>query len=429
MKGSIQVETQTHIPFYKHLYIQVIIAISTGIILGHFSPQIGTQMKPLGDIFIKITKMLIAPVIFLTVSTGIARMKDMRGIGRIFWKAMALFFVCSMLALVIGLIVANIAQPGAGMNINVDSLDSTSILKEQGILSHHTTSLTGFLTEIIPDTMLTSLTSGNILQTLFIALLFGISLSLCGEKSSLIVKCLEQINFPIFKMVSIVMRLAPLGAFGAMAFTIGKYGLSSVSHLIFLVACLYFTSAVFILIILGSLARFYNFSVIKLIIFLKEEILLVLSTSSSESALPGLMKKMEEVGCDRSVVSMVVPTGYSFNLDGSNIYITLAALFIAQATNVHLSLEDQLFFLMVAMVSSKGAAGVTGAAFITLAATISLFPALPIAGMSLILGIDRFMSECRSVTNFIGNAVITVVVSQWEKKLDPKALREHIGIK
>ncbi len=425
MKESVQVHGDIRPPLYKILYIQVLVAIFSGMALGHFVPQIGVQMQPLGDIFVKTTKMLITPVIFLTVSTGIARMKDMKVIGQIFWKAMFLFFVFSMFALVIGLIVGNIAKPGIGMNVDLKSLNTESIAH---IKSSHAKSFIGFMQDMIPDTALSALTSGNILQTLIVALLFGISLSLVGEKSDTIRKCLEEINFPVFRMVSIVMRIAPLGAFGAMSFTIGKYGLSSISNLIFLVFCLYATSAFFILGVLGILARFCRFSIIKLIIFLKEEVLLVLSTSSSESALPGLMKKMEEAGCHRSIVSMVVPTGYSFNLDGSNIYITLATLFISQATNVPLSLTDQLSLLLIAMVSSKGAAGVTGYAFITLAATITLVPSLPIAGMTLILGVDRFMSECRSVTNFIGNAVMTVVVSRWEKKLDPKLFNKYIGI-
>ncbi|AKK19941.1 C4-dicarboxylate transporter DctA [Candidatus Liberibacter africanus] len=426
MKESIQLHGGNRPPLYKILYIQVIIAISAGIALGHFAPQIGAQMQPLSDIFIKITRMLITPVIFLTVSTGIARMKDMKVIGRIFWKSMLLFFIFSMLALIIGLIVGNIAKPGVGMNVDLNSISTASIAHIQQAEKKHFIS---FIKEIIPETAVSALTSGNILQTLTVALLFGIALSLVGEKSNTVKKFLEEINFPVFKMVSIVMKIAPLGAFGAMSFTIGKYGLSSVYNLIFLVSCLYFTSAFFILVVLGLLARFCNFSVIKLIMFLKEEILLVLSTSSSESALPGLMKKMEDAGCHRSIVSMVVPTGYSFNLDGSNIYLTLAILFIAQATNVPISIQDQLGILLIAMLSSKGAAGVTGSAFITLAATITLVPSLPITGITLILGVDRFMSECRSVTNFIGNAVMTVVISRWENKLDLNLFRKYLGNK
>ncbi|MBY7649230.1 MAG: C4-dicarboxylate transporter DctA [Candidatus Liberibacter europaeus] len=427
MNESIQIHGEARPRLYKYLYVQVVVSIVIGILLGHFFPHIGIKMQPLGEMFIKTTKMLITPVIFLTVTTGIARMKSMRGIGRIFWKAMFMFSICSILALVIGLVVANIAKPGIGMNVDVASLNTENLPSH--IKSASAQSFSSFVKEIIPDTAVSSLTSGNILQTLFVALLFGVSLSIVGEKSAVVSNLLEAINFPIFKMVSIVMRLAPLGAFGSMAFTIGKYGLSSISNLMFLVVCLYATSAFFIFIVMGFVARLYNFSVIKLIVFLKEEILLVLSTSSSESALPGLMKKMEEAGCHRSVVSIAVPTGYSFNLDGTNIYITLAALFIAQATNISLSLEDQLSLLLIAIISSKGAAGVTGAAFVTLAATISLFPTLPIGGMTLILGVDRFLSECRSVTNFIGNAVITVAVSQWEGKLDMKEFNKHIGLK
>ncbi|MEG8098669.1 C4-dicarboxylate transporter DctA [Candidatus Liberibacter brunswickensis] len=426
MKETIEIHGDNRRPLYKILYVQVIIAISAGIVLGHFAPQIGIQMQLLGDIFIKITRMLITPVIFITVSTGIARMQDMKVIRRIFWKSLVLFFIFSMLALIIGLIVGNIAKPGVGMNVDLKLLHTESIAH---IKQSESKSFVDFVKDMIPNTAMSALTSGNILQTLTVAVLFGISLSLVGERSNTIKKCLEEISFPIFKMVSIIMKSAPLGAFGAMSFTIGKYGLSSLHNLVFLVTCLYATSAFFILVILGLLARFCNFSVIKLISFLKEEILLVLSTSSSESALPGLMKKMEEAGCNRSIVSMVVPTGYSFNLDGSNIYLTLAILFIAQATNIHINLEDQIAILLIAMISSKGAAGVTGSAFITLAATIALVPSLPIAGVTLILGVDRFMSECRSVTNFIGNAVMTVVVSKWENKLDQTLFRKSIGIK
>lgn len=427
MNKSIEFCKESPTPLYKHLYVQVVIAIITGISLGYFTPQIGIKMQPLGAIFIDITKMLITPVIFLTVSTGISRMTDMQGVSKIFWKAMTVFFICSMLALVIGLLVANIARPGAGMNVDLASLNAE--ISQSIIGSHHDESFIGFIRGIVPKTALSALTSGNILQTLFIALLFGISLSLVGEKSKIVRNFLEEINLPVFKMVSMVMKFAPIGAFGSIAFTIGKYGLSSISNLIYLVICLYATSAFFILVILGFVARLYNFSVMKLIFFLKEEILLVFSTSSSESALPGLIKKMEEVGCHRSVVSITVPTGYSFNLDGSNIYITLAALFIAQATNIHLSLEDQISLLLIAIISSKGAAGVTGAAFTALAATITMFPTIPIGGMTLILGVDRFLSECRSVTNFIGNAVVTVVVSKWENKLDQEECDKHIGIK
>ncbi|AHA27677.1 C4-dicarboxylate transporter DctA [Candidatus Liberibacter americanus] len=427
MEKSINISKKASIPLYKHLYLQVVIAIITGVSLGYFYPQIGIQMQSLGEIFISITKMLITPVIFLTVATGISRMTNMQGVSRIFWKSMLVFFICSMSALIIGLFVANIAKPGAGMNVDLRSLDTE--MSNSGNYSKHEETFIGFIKGIIPKTLLSALTSGNILQTLFVALLFGISLSLVGEKSKNVRNALEEMNLPVFKMVSILMKFAPVGAFGSMAFTIGKYGLSSISNLIYLIVCLYATSAFFILIILGIVARLCNFSVMKLIFYLKDEILLVFSTSSSESALPGLVKKMEEVGCHRSVVSITVPTGYSFNLDGSNIYITLAALFIAQATNIALSIEEQISLLLIAIISSKGAAGVTGAAFTTLAATITMFPTLPIGGMTLILGVDRFLSECRSVTNFIGNAVVTVVISKWENKVDQDTLNKHIGIK
>jgi len=403
-------------PWYRHLYVQVLIAITAGVLLGHFYPTTGAALKPVGDAFIKLVKMIIAPVIFLTIVTGIAGMRDLASVGRVAGKAFIYFLFFSTLALIVGLIVANVVQPGAGLNIDPASLD-TSKVTEFAEKAHDTT-ITGFLTGIIPDTFLSALTEGNILQVLFVAILFGIGLAMIGERGERITAALEELSTAVFKVVAIVMKAAPIGAFGAMAFTIGKYGVGTLANLAMLVGTFYLTALLFVIVVLGVVARLCGFSIFRLISYLKTELLLVLGTSSSESALPALIEKMERAGCPKSVVGLVVPTGYSFNLDGTNIYMTLAALFIAQACNVDLTLGQQLLLLSVAMLSSKGAAGVTGAGFITLAATLSIVPTVPVAGMALILGVDRFMSECRSLTNFIGNAVATIVVSRWEGVLD-----------
>lgn len=408
------------LPFYRQLYFQVVFAIVVGVLLGYFEPAYGAAMKPFGDAFIKLIKMIIAPVIFLTIVTGIAGMTHLSTVGRVFGKAMAYFLTFSTLALVVGLIVANVFQPGAGMNINVADLDQKAV---QGyVAKSHDMSMTGFVMDIIPKTLISPFIGDNILQVLLVAVLFGVSLAMTGEAGKPILNFFEAMQKPVFKLVNIVMKAAPIGAFGAMAFTIGKFGVGSLLNLVGLVMTFYITSAVFVLVVLGAVAHVCGFSVFKLIRYLKEELLLVLGTSSSESALPSLMHKMEHAGCKKSVVGLVVPTGYSFNLDGTNIYMTLAALFIAQATNTELTLGHQIALLLVAMLSSKGAAGVTGAGFITLAATLAVVPEVPVAGMALILGVDRFMSECRSITNFIGNAVATVVVSRWEKGVDMQRL-------
>ncbi|WP_288417276.1 dicarboxylate/amino acid:cation symporter [uncultured Novosphingobium sp.] len=403
-------------PWYAQLYVQVLIAITAGVLLGHFAPATGEAMKPIGDGFIKLVKMIIAPVIFLTIVTGIAGMRDLGAVGRVAGKAFAYFLFFSTLALIVGLIVANVIRPGAGLNIDPATLDAGKIA-DYAAKAHETT-LTGFLLGVIPDTFLSALTQGNILQTLFVAILFGIGLGMIGERGDRVLTALEDLSLAVFKVVAILMRAAPVGAFGAMAFTIGKYGVGTLANLAALVGTFYLTSLLFVLVVLGTVSWLAGFSILRLIAYLKAELLLVLGTSSSESALPSLMEKMERAGCPKSIVGLVVPTGYSFNLDGTNIYMTLAALFIAQACNVDLSLGQQLLLLGVAMLSSKGAAGVTGAGFITLAATLSIVPDVPVAGMALILGVDRFMSECRSLTNFIGNAVATVVVSRWEGRLD-----------
>ena len=408
--------TVTPQPWYRHLYIQVLIAIALGVTIGHFFPEIGSALKPLGDGFIKLVKMIIAPVIFLTIVTGIAGMRDLAAVGRVAAKAFAYFLFFSTLALIVGLIVANTVQPGAGLNIDPATLD-TGAVSGYAAKAHETT-LTGFLLSVIPETLVSALTNGNILQVLFVAILFGIALTMIGDKAAPLMTVLESASHAIFKLVAFLMKAAPIGAFGAMAFTIGEYGVGTLANLAGLVATFYLTSLLFVLVVLGAVCWAVGFNILHLIRYLKAELLLVLGTSSSEAALPSLIEKMERAGCRKSVVGLVVPTGYSFNLDGTNIYMTLAALFIAQACNVHISLEEQILLLLVAMVSSKGAAGVTGAGFITLAATLSIVPSVPVAGMTLILGVDRFMSECRSLTNFVGNAVATVVVSAWEKGLD-----------
>lgn len=406
--------------FYQILYVQVIFAIVVGILLGHFFPQTGEAMKPLGDAFIKIVKMIIAPVIFLTVVTGIAGMNNMKTVGRVAGKAFAYFLTFSTLALIVGMVVANVIKPGSGLNIDPATLDASKV--SNFVEKAKDSSVVGFLMDIIPTTVVSPLTNGNILQVLFVAILFGVALASVGDKARPITNLLQELSAPVFKMVSMLMTLAPIGAFGAMAFTIGKYGIKSVSSLLMLVGTFYITSFLFVVVILGAVAKYNGFSIIKLIKYIKDELWLVLGTSSSEAALPTLMQKMEKAGCEKSVVGLVIPTGYSFNLDGTNIYMTMAALFIAQAVGIELSWGEQLTLLLVAMLSSKGAAGVTGAGFITLAATLSVVPSVPVAGMALILGIDRFMSECRALTNLVGNACATVVVARWEGALDKEQL-------
>ncbi len=411
-------------PWWWSLYAQVLLAIGIGALLGHFAPDIAVQLKPLGDAFIKLVKLVIAPVIFLTVSTGIAGMTSMSRLGSTTGKALAYFMVVSTLALVIGLVVANVVRPGEGMGVDPATLDATAVGGYVGQAKEQT--LTAFLLSIIPDTFVGAFTGGQILPVLFIAVIFGLSIASLGETRSRVVDALHAVGEVFFRMVAMLMKFAPIGAFGAFAFTIGKYGAGSIANLAALIATFYVTSALFIALVLGSIARAAGFSLWRLLAYLRDEIWLVIGTSSSEAALPSLMRKLEHAGCAKSVVGLVVPTGYSFNLDGTNIYMTLASLFIAQAMGIDLSLREELLLLFVAIVSSKGAAGVTGAGFITLAATLAVVPTVPVAGMALILGIDRFMSECRAITNFIGNAVATVVVARWEGALDRGALESAL---
>ncbi len=410
--------------WWKALYAQVLIAIVVGGALGHFAPDFAVALKPLGDAFIKLVKLIIAPVIFLTVAAGIASMSSLARLGSTTAKAMGYFLVVSTLALVVGLVVANVVRPGEGMGVDPRTLDSAAVSGYVGKVEEQ--NLVSFLLAIIPDTFVGAFTGGQILPVLFVAVLFGVSVAGLGESRHRVVEGLHSVSEVFFRMVTLLMRFAPIGAFGAFAFTIGKYGIGAIANLAALIATFYLTSALFIAVVLGLIARAAGFRLWDLLAYLKDELWLVLGTSSSESALPSLMRKLEQAGCNRSVVGLVVPTGYSFNLDGTNIYMTLAALFIAQATGVDLSLGEQLLLLLVAMISSKGAAGVTGAGFITLAATLAVVPSVPVAGMALILGIDRFMSECRAITNFIGNAVATVVVARWEGALDETALAKAL---
>ena len=406
--------------FWQLLYFWVLVAIVAGVALGYFQPRLGASLQPLGEAFIALVKMIIPPVIFLTVVTGIAGSHGLGSLGRVAIKALAYFLFFSTLALILGLIVSHIIQPGAGMHIDPRTLNAAAVhgFEEKA----HETTITGFLLAIIPTTLVSAFTSGSILQVLFVAVLFGVALTLVGEPARPVTDLLERLSLVVFRLVAIVMWAAPVGAFGAMAFTIGKYGVDTLWSLGALVGTFYLTSLLFVLVILGTVAALTGFSILKLLRYLKAELLLVLGTSSSEAALPALIEKLQRAGAAKEVVGVVVPAGYSFNLDGTNIYMTLAALFIAQATGVDLTLGEQIGLLLVAMLSSKGAAGVTGAGFITLAATLAIVPKVPVAGMALILGVDRFMSECRSLTNFVGNAVATLVVARWEGALDREAL-------
>ena len=412
-------------PFYKILYVQVLIAIALGIALGVIYPSNAVDMKPLGDGFIKLIKMIIAPVIFCTVVSGIAGMESMKKMGRVGGKALLYFEFVSTIALAIGLLVSNVLRPGDGFVAAPGSMDPAAVA--EFTVKAKPLSYVDILMNIIPTTVVDAFAKGDILQILLFSILFGLSLSHLGPKGKGIIALIDDLSKAVFGVVGIVMKAAPIGAFGAMAFTIGKYGFHALIPLAKLMGSFYLTSFIFVIGVLGIIAKLTGFSIIRFIFYIKEELLIVLGTSSSESALPSLMSKLEKLGCAKSVVGLVVPTGYSFNLDGTNIYMTMAALFIAQATNTDLTLGQQLTILGVAMLTSKGASGVTGAGFITLAATLAVVPTIPIAGMALILGIDRFMSECRALTNFVGNGVATIVVSAWENELDREILHAELG--
>jgi aerobic C4-dicarboxylate transport protein len=407
-------------PFYRILYVQVLIGIAIGVLIGELWPDVAVDMKPLGDGFIKLIKMVISLIVFCTVVTGIAGMNDMKKVGRVGAKALIYFEVVSTLALVIGLVVGNWVRPGDGFNVDPATLDSAAVMqyaqqaKEQSIQE--------FLLDIIPTTVTSAFTQSSILQVILVSILFGFALTALGERGKPIGDMIVSLKLVVFRIIDVVLKLAPIGAFGAMAFTVGRYGFASLLPLVKLVLTFYVTSIAFILLVLGPISRWAGFSVLKFLRYIREEILIVFGTSSSDSALPSLMQKLERLGCSRPVVGLVVPTGYTFNTDGTAIYMSMAALFVAQATNTPLTLTQQLVILGVAMITSKGASGVSGASFIALVATLTVIPTIPVAGMALILGIDRFMSEARALTNMISNGVATVVIAKWEGELDKETL-------
>lgn len=407
-------------PLYRSLYFQVLVAIALGIAIGYLWPDAGAQFKPLGDGFIKLIKMIIAPVIFCTVVTGIAGMENLKAVGKTGVLALLYFEVASTLALIIGLVIVNVARPGAGMNVDVATLDAGEV--ETYARAAGQQSVADFLLNVIPTTIVDAFAKGDILQVLLFSLLFGFALHGAGERGRLMFDFVDRFSQVLFRIVGFIMRVAPLGAFGAMAFTIGKYGLASLAKLGYLMACFYATCLLFVFVVLGAIARIHGFRITRLVRYLREELFIVLGTSSSESVLPRMMTKMEGAGAAKSVVGLVIPTGYSFNLDGTSIYLTMAAVFIAQATNTPLTLADQLTLLAVLLLTSKGAAGVTGSGFIVLAATLSALGTLPVTALALILGIDRFMSEARALTNLVGNGVATLVVAKWCRALDERRL-------
>jgi len=403
-------------PFYKVLYLQVITAIVLGVLVGFFFPHFGENLKPLGDAFIKLIKMVIAPIIFLTVVSGIGGIGDLKKFGRVGLKALLYFEVVTTFALFIGLVVVRVVQPGVGINADPAALDPKGIEVYANAAQNQSTA--DFFLHIIPNTIFDAFTKGEILQVLFFAILFGIALSMLGDKGKPILKGIDLVSKVFFGIITVIMKFAPIGAFGAMAFTIGKFGIGTLQSLATVMLCVYITCALFILVVLGLIARYAGFSIIKFIKYIKEEILIVVGTSSSESALPRLMEKLEHLGCTKSVVGLVVPSGYSFNLDGTSIYLTIAAIFVAQATNTPLTFGQEMSILLVLLLTSKGAAGVTGSGFITLAATLSTVGTIPVTGIALLLGVDRFMSEARALTNVIGNGVAAVVVAKWEGEFD-----------
>jgi aerobic C4-dicarboxylate transport protein len=405
----------TRQPFYRALYFQVLMAIVLGVALGVLNPPLAEKMKPLGDGFIKLIRMMIAPIIFCTVVTGIAGMSDMKKLGRVGVKALLYFEVVTTAALLIGLLIVTVVQPGAGINADPKTLDAKAVAQYTTSGEHLST--VDFIMNIIPDQMVNAFAKGEVLQILLIAIMFGMALA-TFEKGKPVLEAFHYINHILFKMIGFIMYVAPLGAFGAMAFTIGRYGVKTLLQLGNLMLCFYVTAVLFVFAVLGAIARLHGFRIWNLLKYLREEFLIVLGTSTSEAALPSLMIKLERLGCTKSVVGLVVPSGYSFNLDGTSIYLTLAALFVAQATNTHLTAAQEFQLLVVLMLTSKGAAAVTGGGFITLAATLSSLHTVPVAGITLLLGVDRFMSQMRSLTNLAGNAVATIVVAKWENEFD-----------
>ena len=411
-------------PWYRVLYVQVLIAVTVGIAIGYFFPDFGKSLKPLGEGFIKLVKMMIAPIIFCTVVHGIASMGDLKKLGRVGLKSLIYFEVVSTMALVIGLLVVNVLKPGAGFNIDPATLDSSigKGLTEKA----HALSTTDFVMNIIPSTFLGAFTSGDLLQVLFVAILVAFAIAFMGPRGAPLLQVIDYGSQVFFGVMHIVVKAAPIGALGAMGFTVGSYGIGALNKLLSLMLGFYITAGLFVVIILGGIARWCGFSIFRFLAYIKDELILVLGTSSSETALPGLMTKMQRLGCSKSTVGLVVPTGYSFNLDGTNIYMSMAAVFLAQATNTPLDLRHQIGLLVIAMITSKGASGVTGAGFVTLAATLAAVPGIPVASLALLVGIDRFMSECRALTNFIGNGVATVAISRWENEVSPETLQRNL---
>jgi aerobic C4-dicarboxylate transport protein len=412
-------------PFYTGLSFQVLLGVAIAILLGYVSPAAAIAMKPLGDAFIRLISMIITLVIFCTLVTGIAGMEDMKKVGRVGGKALLYFEAISTVALLIGLVVGNVVHPGSGFDVDPATLDAKAVAEYAGQAKAQ--GVAEFLIHIIPTTVFDAFSKGDILQVLLVSLVFGFALSLAGPRGKPLLDLLDALTRVVFGIVAILMRFAPIGAFGAMAFTIGKYGLASLGPLVKLIATLYITSILFVVVLLGGIARVAGFGIFRLLWFLRDEVLLVLATSSSEPALPTLMAKLERLGCSKALVGLVVPTGYTFNADGTSLYMTLAALFVAQATNTHLTLTQQFTILGVAVLTSKGASGVQGAAFVALVATMMVIPTIPVAGMALILGIDRFLSMCRALVNMIGNAVATLVIARWENEFDRSALQSRLG--
>ena len=417
--------TPPKLPLYRSLYFQVVCAVIAGVLLGHFYPSVGANMKPFGDGFIKLIKMIIAPIIFCTVVIGIAGMEDMKKVGKTGGLALLYFEIVSTVALLIGIVLVNVFKPGEGMNIDVTTLDTKSIAAYTG--PGKLTGTVDFILNVIPSTIVDAFAKGEILQVLLIAVLFGFALHKFGGRGTMVFDFIEKVSHVLFSIVNVIMKLAPIGAFGAMSFTIGKYGIVSLFSLGKLMGSFYLTCLIFIFVVLGLIARFHGFSIWKFIKYIKEELLIVLGTSSSESVLPRMMEKMENLGAKKSTVGLVIPTGYSFNLDGTAIYLTMAAVFIAQATNTPMTLMQEFTLLAVLLLTSKGAAGVTGSGFIVLAATLSAVGTVPVAGLALILGIDRFMSEARALTNLIGNGVATIVVAKWTGDLDTVRLNAALN--
>ena len=424
-RGVAQMETPPATrAWYRILYVQVLVAVALGIAVGWLAPEFGKSLKPLGDGFIKLVKMLISPIIFCTVVHGIASMGDLKKLGRIGFKTLLYFEVVSTLALIIGLVVVNLLKPGAGFNIDPATLNA-GLVKDYAVKAHGMSTV-DFLLNIIPKTFLDALVGGDLMQVLFISILVALAVSGMGPRGKPILNGISHAAEMLFGVMAIVVRVAPIGAFGAMGFTVGSYGLGALNKLLALMAAFYLTAGLFVVFVLGGIAWWCGFSIFRFIAYIKEEIMLVLGTSSSETALPGMIRKLEGLGCSGSTVGLVIPTGYSFNLDGTNIYMAMAAVFLAQATNTPLDLGHQISLLIVAMLTSKGASGVTGAGFITLAATLVAVPAVPIESLALLVGIDRFMSECRALTNLVGNGVATVVISRWEKEVSPETLRSRL---